>query len=85
MPFLCLPFLISIQGLLPDGQEVAVKRLVMSSGQGDAEFKNEILILAKLEHRNLVRLLGFCLRGKEMILIYEFVANTSLDNFIFGG
>ncbi|XP_021719603.1 putative receptor-like protein kinase At4g00960 isoform X2 [Chenopodium quinoa] len=71
------------KGVLRDGQEIAVKKLVTNSGQSHAEFKNEILILAKLQHRNLVRLLGFCLHGKEMILIYELVANRSLDKFIF--
>lgn len=71
------------KGVLSDGQEIAVKRLLRNSAQGDPEFKNEILILAKLRHRNLVRLLGFCLQEKEMILVYEFVANRSLDNFIF--
>jgi serine/threonine protein kinase len=72
------------QGVLPDGQEIAVKRLLTNKGQGDVEFKNEILILAKLRHINLVKLLGFCLENKEMILIYEFVANRSLDHFIYG-
>ncbi|KAL2926815.1 Cysteine-rich receptor-like protein kinase 8 [Bienertia sinuspersici] len=71
------------KGVLADGQEIAVKRLLRNSKQGDAEFKNEILILAKLRHRNLVTLIGFCLHGKEMILVYEFVANRSLDYFIF--
>ena len=70
--------------MLPDGQEIAVKRLLMNKGQGDVEFKNEILILDKLRHINLVKLLGFCLENKEMILIYEFVANRSLDHFIYG-
>ncbi|XP_065617507.1 cysteine-rich receptor-like protein kinase 10 isoform X2 [Quercus suber] len=74
---------ICYQGTLPSGQVIAVKRLGKSSGQGVEQFKNEVELQAKLQHKNLAGVLGFCLKGEEKILIYEFVPNGSLDNFIY--
>ncbi|XP_027100802.2 cysteine-rich receptor-like protein kinase 43 isoform X2 [Coffea arabica] len=71
------------KGKLDDGREIAVKKLSQSSRQGKKEFMNEAKLLARVQHRNVVNLLGYCAHGPEKLLVYEFVVNESLDKLLF--
>ncbi|EMS66361.1 Cysteine-rich receptor-like protein kinase 29 [Triticum urartu] len=70
------------KGILPDGKEIAVKKLVGTAGHGLHQLHNEVLLLAELQHKNLVRLHGFYSHRDDTLLVYEYIKNGSLDNFL---
>lgn len=72
------------RGLLPNGKEVAIKRLKAGSGQGEREFQAEVEIISRVHHKHLVSLVGYCMTGAERLLVYEFVPNNTLEFHLHG-
>ncbi|XP_071701607.1 cysteine-rich receptor-like protein kinase 2 isoform X2 [Rutidosis leptorrhynchoides] len=71
------------KGVLPDGRDIAVKRLFLNHRHRAGDFYNEVNIISSVDHKNLVKLIGFSCLGPESVLIYEYLSNRSLDHFIF--
>ncbi|VAH47800.1 unnamed protein product [Triticum turgidum subsp. durum] len=71
-------------GILEDGTQVAVKNLLNNRGQAEREFKVEVEAIGRVRHKNLVRLLGYCAEGNQRMLVYEFVNNGTLEQWIHG-
>lgn len=71
------------KGILPNGIEIAVKRIFINREQGMSEFFNEVNLISRVQHKNLVKLLGCSVNGPERLLVYEYLSNKSLDLFLF--
>ncbi|XP_059449583.1 cold-responsive protein kinase 1-like [Corylus avellana] len=73
------------KGTLKNGKIVAVKKLAIGqSSRAKADFESEVKLISNVHHRNMIRLLGCCTKGPELLLVYEYMANSSLDKFLFG-
>ncbi|XP_043708497.1 cysteine-rich receptor-like protein kinase 2 [Telopea speciosissima] len=71
------------KGILPDGREIAVKRLFFNTRQWVDQFFNEVNLISGVQHKNLVKLIGCSIEGPESLLVYEYLCNTSLDRFLY--
>jgi hypothetical protein len=75
---------VEMQGVLPNGNVVAVKQLYARAAQGMDEFLNEVVLITGMRHRNLVNLKGCCLRESQRLLVYEYVDNYDVDQIVLG-
>ncbi|XP_064945107.1 probable serine/threonine-protein kinase At1g01540 [Musa acuminata AAA Group] len=73
------------RGVLADNTMVAVKNLLNNRGQAEKEFKVEVEAIGRVRHKNLVRLLGYCVEGEYRMLVYEYVDNGNLEQWLHGG
>ncbi|XVF76520.1 hypothetical protein PTKIN_Ptkin13bG0272200 [Pterospermum kingtungense] len=71
-------------GKMKDGKEIAVKVLTSNSFQGKREFTNEVTLLSRIHHRNLVQFLGYCQEDRRSMLVYEFMHNGTLKEHLYG-
>ncbi|EPS58181.1 hypothetical protein M569_16635, partial [Genlisea aurea] len=71
-------------GVLADNTRVAIKNLLNNRGQAENEFKVEVEAIGRVRHKNLVRLLGYCVEGAHRMLVYEYVDNGNLDQWLHG-
>lgn len=72
------------KGVLPNGKEIAVKQLKSGSVQGEREFQAEVETISRVHHRHLVSLVGHCISGDKRMLVYEFIANKTLEFHLHG-
>lgn len=72
------------QGIVKNGNIVAVKRLALCTSKAKADFESEVRLISNVHHRNLVRLLGCSSKGPDLLLVYEYMENGSLDSFLYG-
>ncbi|XP_010645958.1 probable LRR receptor-like serine/threonine-protein kinase At1g56140 isoform X3 [Vitis vinifera] len=77
-------FGVVFKGTLLDGRAIAVKDLMVASQQGKSQFIAEIATISAVQHRNLVKLHGFCIKENKRLLVYEYLENKSLDHALFG-
>jgi serine/threonine protein kinase len=70
--------------MVDGGEMVAIKRAKQGSMQGGSEFKNEVELLSRVHHKNLVGLIGFCFEQEEQMLVYEYITNGTLAESLYG-